>query len=81
MSDVLIRPEERRQSDAAFSGADTSRALHPDAGLSPATRRNELFPASVLTTPMVDGKDIAAFVGAAIITLGPLAAYSLGLGA
>ncbi len=31
--------------------------------------------------PMFEGIDIAAFVAAVVITLGPLAAYSLGLGA
>ncbi len=81
MSDVVTRPEDRILSEAAFSGADARNVLRPDAEHSPATRRNGLFPASVLNAPMVDGKDIAAFVGAAIITLGPLAAYSLGLGA
>lgn len=40
-----------------------------------------LFPASAITTPMVEGKDVAGLIAAIAITLGPLAAYSLGLGA
>lgn len=40
-----------------------------------------LFPAGALSTPMLEGKDVAGLVAAVAITLGPLAAYSLGLGA
>jgi len=39
------------------------------------------FPAGALNTPMFEAKDIAGFIAAVTITLGPLAAYSLGWGA
>lgn len=39
------------------------------------------FPAAALDTPMFEGKDLAGLIGAIIITLGPLAAYSFGWGA
>jgi hypothetical protein len=40
-----------------------------------------VFPASALTSPMFEGKDVAGLVAGIVITLGPLAAYSLGWGA
>ena len=40
-----------------------------------------IFPQSVLNSPMFEGKDIGGIIAAAVITLGPLAAYSLGWGA
>lgn len=40
-----------------------------------------LFPAAALNTPILAPKDIAGLVAAIVITLGPLAAYSLGWGA
>ena len=40
-----------------------------------------IFPQSALNSPMFEGKDIAGIIAAAVITLGPLAAYSLGWGA
>jgi hypothetical protein len=46
-----------------------------------ATRSVGLFPASALGGPVFEGKDIAGLVAATVITLGPLAAYSFGLGA
>ncbi|WP_421915950.1 hypothetical protein [Mesorhizobium sp.] len=38
------------------------------------------FSEAVLNSPMFEGKDVAGIIGAAVMTLGPLAAYSLGLG-
>lgn len=45
------------------------------------SRRIGSFPAAALNSPMFEGKDIAGLIGAIVITLGPLAAYSLGWGA
>lgn len=39
------------------------------------------FSQAVLNSPMFEGKDVAGLIGAAVMTLGPLAAYSFGFGA
>lgn len=39
------------------------------------------FSPAVLNSPMFEGKDIAGLIGVAVMTLGPLAAYSFGFGA
>ncbi len=43
--------------------------------------RSSAFPAAALATPMFEGKDLAGLIAAVAITLGPLAANSLGWGA
>lgn len=60
----------------------TRKGLFHDTGFderSDASSRH--FSADVLNAPMFEGKDIAGLIGAAIMTLGPLAAYSFGFGA
>ncbi|WP_027062604.1 hypothetical protein [Mesorhizobium loti] len=39
------------------------------------------FSQNVLNSPMFERKDVAGLIGAAVMTLGPLAAYSFGFGA
>jgi hypothetical protein len=43
--------------------------------------RASAFPAVALSSPMFESKDILGLAAAIVMTLGPLAAYSLGWGA
>ena len=64
-----------RHAEAPVAHVPVAAPMHPD-------RRIGIgFPAAALSGPMFESKDIAGFVLAVVITLGPLAAYSFGWGA
>lgn len=66
-----------------FRADDVKRAPVESDLVSPRPTHNSAsaFPPGALNSPVFEGIDIAGLVAAIAITLGPLAAYSLGLGA
>lgn len=69
-----IHPTDTRLFDSTDEGA-VENGLHPLRTLGP------IYPPHNSSAPMMEGIDVAGLIAAVVITLGPLAAYSLGMGA
>jgi hypothetical protein len=71
---MTIHPTDSRQFNATDEGL-VENGLHPLRKLGPK------YPPHNANAPIMEGIDVAGLVAAVIITLGPLAAYSFGMGA
>ena len=80
MSNVLDTPMHSSLHTARTLGQAPATDIYND-DLGGSRIAQHAFPAAALDTPMFEGKDIAGLIGAIVITLGPLAAYSFGWGA
>jgi hypothetical protein len=73
--ETLIRPDVRLDREPGFApriGPDDSHPLRT---------RGPKYPPHDASAPIVEGIDIAGLAVGAVITLGPLAAYAVGMGA
>lgn len=68
----------RARTDYRTPEVDTSRAVDD---IHPLRARGPKYPPHKPDAPILDGIDIAGLAAAIVITLGPLAAYAVGMGA